>query len=465
MSNQENAVVASKDKIAQFVHDAADMEKREYILRGIAPVLRTKADAIRKEADVEVFRNKNSLRHRNTKLSEVEFALSAARKKLQDAEIYASAESKIQKDRYKKYNGLPEKPQNENQYDAYKEQLGKYDKEPAVPRFEIGLALVYALFALIPVATFAAVAGVIISAIFVATEGSLVQGAMIGGFVGGPIISIIVGMILGRNNLVEDKNRYKKYHEMKKFVEEYEQAYARYRESCEGEKRRQEAEARLADCEKEVKELVGKLEPCRAEIELAKKLISKTESNQADKYKKADWLEKQAKEIITVADAIRERKLKLYSLGIIPPNYRTLDATLMIADIFDNDLADTMREAVLLYDERVFRGEVVRGIDNINRSLDKLNNTMYAVVECLNAINASIERVALEINGVANQIHSMNRDMLDMGDKILDTQNSAARERSAALEEARAMRYATEELNRSQEIMNRYIEDRRNGLI
>ena len=55
--------------------------------------------------------------------------------------------------------------------------------------------------------------------------------------------------------------------------------------------------------------------------------------------------------------------------------------------------------------------------------------------------------------------------MLDMGDKILEGQNLAARAQSAVLEEARATRYATEELNESQEVLNRYIEDRRNGLI
>ena len=106
--------------------------------------------------------------------------------------------------------------------------------------------------------------------------------------------------------------------------------------------------------------------------------------------------------------------MRLYSVGIVPPNYRTLDATLMIADIFDNDLADTMREAVLLYDEIVFRGEVVRGIDNINKSLEHLNQTMAIVVDCLGEINQSINRVALEINGVANQIHSMNSDIKEL---------------------------------------------------
>ena len=51
MSNQGNAVTVSKAKISQFVHDAADMEKREYILREMAPRLIDEADTLKRRAD------------------------------------------------------------------------------------------------------------------------------------------------------------------------------------------------------------------------------------------------------------------------------------------------------------------------------------------------------------------------------------------------------------------------------
>ena len=51
MSNQGNAVTVSKAKIAQFVHDAADMEKREYIFREMAPRLLDEADTLKRRAD------------------------------------------------------------------------------------------------------------------------------------------------------------------------------------------------------------------------------------------------------------------------------------------------------------------------------------------------------------------------------------------------------------------------------
>ena len=75
----------------------------------------------------------------------------------------------------------------------------------------------------------------------------------------------------------------------------------------------------------------------------------------------------QADLLVQTADELHAKKESLYRANIIPPDYRELDCVLMFHQIFRNDLADTMREAVKIYEERVFRQEVIRGIDRIYR--------------------------------------------------------------------------------------------------
>ena len=45
----------------------------------------------------------------------------------------------------------------------------------------------------------------------------------------------------------------------------------------------------------------------------------------------------------------------MYDMNIIPPDYRDLVYLFGFYKIFRNNLADTMREAVLLYEERDYR--------------------------------------------------------------------------------------------------------------
>jgi hypothetical protein len=49
---------------------------------------------------------------------------------------------------------------------------------------------------------------------------------------------------------------------------------------------------------------------------------------------------------IAKTDALLKR---YYSLDILPPDYRTMDCVITLDHIFRNDLADTVREAILLY--------------------------------------------------------------------------------------------------------------------
>ena len=98
MSNQGNAVTVSKAKIAQFVHDAADMEKREYILRGIAPKLYEEAERLKSDADWDVRCAEREVRDINDKISELNDKISKQKVELETAEINLNnAEKRILK--------------------------------------------------------------------------------------------------------------------------------------------------------------------------------------------------------------------------------------------------------------------------------------------------------------------------------------------------------------------------------
>ena len=467
MSNQGNAVTVSKAKIAQFVHDAADMEKREYILRGIAAKLNSQEKAIRSLADDDVREQQKICLKFRAELNAEEAKLNAAKQELAEAEetrtrlctILERKNMPTGSESFDEYGAkLPEKPGNEEEYNKYKKKLKKYNN--VVPN-EKYFSFKTFLIGILPAFFVGVIAMGIIAIIWLEIFG---DASWFTEFLPQHVemfflIPTILWLILYIGIIVHSRVEHKNFYEMHSFVERYEHEYEEYQKQLAmPAKKREEAQEEFRKCSAKVDKYLASVEEIKGDLLYNEEGLRKDEEWREREYKRADWIHTQFVKIVETLNDIHENKLKLYGIGIVPPDYRTLDATLMIANIFDNDLADTMREAVLLYDERVHRGEVIRGLDNINKSLNSLNQTMHVVVNCLNDINTSINRVALEINGVANQIHSMNYDVQKMGGKILAGQQKMA-------EEARATRYATEELNESQEVLNRYIEDRRNGLI
>ena len=504
MSNQGNAVTVSKAKISQFVHDAADMEKREYILREMAPRLIDEADTLKRRADraienteKEINRLLDELREaeedlvkENKKLTEEKTAFDSAKEKFNEAEekhkrLFTKVETKNKLESgtlFDEYgNKIPEKPEKSDKYDKYKKKLGhyyevykKYGKDVKAKDF------------------------------CDCTLWDFIKGMMVAPCIGGLFLLLPAFFIVG-NNISEDVlvamslaisfimwfiifamriRNGKKRKIMYDFVYDYDDAYKQYEEELARPKKEREkaqleydeAKTYLEKCDLAIEKRNAAINGCidcieklKSDILNAQNALRLKNSERTQAYSKAEWTIAQAKKTLDIAEAVKGKKLELYKIGIVPPDYRTLDATLMIANIFDNDLADTMREAVLLYDERVFRGEVLCGMHNIKKALDdnqkQFAKAMSVVFESLVEISEKISNAILEINGVGNQIHHMNYDMQEMGEKILDRQDAAERYQKYAMEEARAIRYATEELNESQEVLNRYIEDRRNGLI
>lgn len=134
---------------------------------------------------------------------------------------------------------------------------------------------------------------------------------------------------------------------------------------------------------------------------------------------------------------IEKTKKQLYALDIVPSDYRTLDCMIEFDQMFRNDLVDTMRQAVMIYEERVFRGEMIRGIDKIYTMLGNLTSAMRNIESTL--------------YGIRNDVHVMSDDIYKIA-------SSAEKFQEDMLSESQAACYATEALKESIERCEWYME-------
>lgn len=154
------------------------------------------------------------------------------------------------------------------------------------------------------------------------------------------------------------------------------------------------------------------------------------------------FIKQQAQDAGKKADEIAKIKQNLYSLGIVPPDYREMDCVIMFDQIFRNDLADTMREAVKIYEERVFRGEVIRGIENIYNRLGKLAATMSSIETRLYGIHKDVVSISDDLYAFSQQ-----------ADKMCEQQKEL-------LNETKYNRYANEAVAESAKKIEKYVNNK-----
>ena len=121
----------------------------------------------------------------------------------------------------------------------------------------------------------------------------------------------------------------------------------------------------------------------------------------------------------------------------------------MLDQIFRNDLADTMREAIKIYEERVFRGSVIRGMDKIVSMLGKLSSDMSAISLRLDMINNNVAHMSSDLNRFNERIASEG------------AKNRAATE--DLIRETQLGRYTNEKLLESNKRLEYYAEEYRMG--
>lgn len=157
-------------------------------------------------------------------------------------------------------------------------------------------------------------------------------------------------------------------------------------------------------------------------------------------------------QIITIKSnrmIIKNALLELYAFNIIPPDYRFMDCVIILDQIFRNDLADTMREAIKIYEERVFRGSVIRGMDKIVSMLGQLSSDMSAI--------------SLKLDMINNNVAHMSGDLERFNQRIV---SESAKNRAATedlIRETQLGRYTNEKLLESNKRLEYYAEEYRMG--
>lgn len=123
-------------------------------------------------------------------------------------------------------------------------------------------------------------------------------------------------------------------------------------------------------------------------------------------------------EIKAQIENLEKQRDTIYGMNVLPPDYRSLECVMALHQIFRNDLADTMRDAILLYEERLFRGEMIRGLDNIAKSIDQLGRHMQETVTQLKKMNVTAERMGKNLVDIAYDIQEGNAQAANISEKI-----------------------------------------------
>ena len=136
---------------------------------------------------------------------------------------------------------------------------------------------------------------------------------------------------------------------------------------------------------------------------------------------------------------------QLYKYNIIPPDYRTLDCVLMLSHIYRNGLAENMRDAINLYETRVFRGEMVRGINNI--------------FEKLGEIAGKLGQVGITLNRIKADINIMSEDLfilVENSEETMRQQDVMISNQNEIIEQSKLNRMATEAVAKNAESIRYY---------
>ena len=184
--------------------------------------------------------------------------------------------------------------------------------------------------------------------------------------------------------------------------------------------------------EKNIETLTENCNRFKKDYENAQEELNNTKKQTSDTQPLIQELQHMKEFLMQHISSIEQQKNQLYSLNIVPPDYRTLDCMIEFDQMFRNDLVDTMRQAVMIYEERVFRGEVIRGIDkiydmlgNLNATMSNIENVLYSVQNEVSKMSDDLEQIVFSNNQIATANKKFQDDMIS---------------------ESRAARYATEAL-------------------
>lgn len=456
--------VLSKEKISVFVHDVAGLEQNIFTLEKTAEEL----EQTKLKMEKDVFEEYDSA------VQSLDYAFEQAGT-AQDEQNYArlllessrkrSAEIQQNIDVLKSNSSCPE----------------TYPEEPKRPQSPDGYFwAVFAtiigpiIFAIMAVIAVEIIVGIIdiISFLFGSPLSLLYNDLSIWLGVFGGAAGFVVALAKCIKEIIEikwQKDEYKRYfHKLSKYEEEKE-LYALL----------SDYKSRLNQENKQMSDFENRIMKWESEFSYWDKEVRKREEACVESKKKKENLPFQIeifdRSIVFLNEKVsklKDYRQKLYSLNIVPPDYRALDCMLQFDQIFRNDLADTMREAVTIYEERVFRGEVIRGIDKIYDKLSELAETMANIQKILYRIKKEIHLMRDDVCSMATNMDSLQKIQKEnnrlqarqlnvlkesnllsqsMIEENRHIQEESLHQQEILLSETRAARYATEALQKTQE--------------
>lgn len=164
----------------------------------------------------------------------------------------------------------------------------------------------------------------------------------------------------------------------------------------------------------------------------------------------AQYYREQIENVKKDLEPLYRNRITFYSDGVVPVDYRTMDCVYVLEQIFRNDLADTMREAVLMYEERVFRGEIIRGMANIAARIDNLSSVM-------SRLRTDIDRISRDVAIMRDDVEQIYKDNREFADDIKKSNDKL-------YEETKLHRHALEALDNSNQALLGYAEKDRQSL-
>ncbi len=165
--------------------------------------------------------------------------------------------------------------------------------------------------------------------------------------------------------------------------------------------------------------------------------LAKQEYNLAKE--KSSFLLQQAKICENASKEINTLLQNYYKeTDIVKQDFRRADCVIILDFAFRNDLVDTVREGINYYETKVFRYEIIKGIKNICSRLDELTTIVSALGADLECINENIDR----LNANSEEIISQFSVSIGLQKDMLATQK-------LALERSKATQYAIDSLRDS----------------
>ena len=199
---------------------------------------------------------------------------------------------------------------------------------------------------------------------------------------------------------------------------------------------------------KKIQEINQQITELDAEkLQMSLKYKKGTEYEEAEYEKAVDLYQSQIKQNRSAINELTQNLDSLFELGIIPPAYREIDCVITLDHIFENDLADHMRDAVLLYREWLAQERIIVGIENICKMMGKLSSQMRYMQLVLEDIEASTNSICMDMN------------------KMVSLQKQNSKNQEQLLQETKSTLIALEAVQKSNDKLEWYIEQRRQGLI